>query len=97
MAEVVRLQADFREALCGDSQPFELDGGGCKGDHDQRIIIVQQLSDLLQKSLCELPLQRWLELDSVKALTDWASTRKTIAARIIDEVMQKMMGWYRRV
>lgn len=90
MGEVVTLQRDVRQTLCGDRDPF-LPGAVLSAGAGSTEAGSASLATLVGESVFGLQPDTWLEIDSEEGLAAWAGFGVTAAARLIALVMSK--GW----
>ncbi len=90
VAEVVALQREIRQALCGDGDPFQ---SGAVFGNDSELLDehAQRLAALPGKAVFAIPAGEWLDIDSEAGLAAWAAAGKTVAARLVAQVMNQ--GW----
>ncbi len=89
MTQMVKIQHDYRQALCPDSHVFQL--GGTDGETDFAAVknVLKRFSTLLQRTVFAMPPEQWLT--QTESFTDWVTARQTIAVEFIDQIMQA--GW----
>lgn len=91
MAEMVAIQRDYRQALCTGGSVFELAGGDCHADIEALKGVLERFAALLEKKAFAMPATDWLNIAGQQPLADWSASGKTIAAELIDRIIQA--GW----
>ncbi len=89
MAEMVKIQRNYRQALCSDSNVFRLGGADGETDLDAVMNVLKQFVALLQRTVFAMPPGQWLT--QAEQFTGWVAARQTIAAKLIDQIIQT--GW----
>ncbi len=91
MAEVLALQKRLRAALTQGHNPFSRPGD----QHDIDLKIPDELgrkiNELLQRAVFGINPAAWLEIKDLDGLASWAGTQVTLAARMLEHVIQN--GW----
>jgi Ni,Fe-hydrogenase I large subunit len=91
MAEMVAIQRDYRHALCPGGDPFRLGGADCRTEFEALGAIADRAGALLQRTVFAMSPGAWLALTGQPGFMAWAEARQTIAAELIDQVVQA--GW----
>ncbi len=91
MAEAGAIQEAYGRALCLEGAPFQLGGTDCRTDVETLEGTLGRLAGLLRRMVFAMPPGEWLALRGREALMAWAGTRQTVAARLIEQILQG--GW----
>ena len=96
MAEMVKIQHDFQQALCplhASSENNSLQDvfalGGSEPQTDQALLerVLKHFAGLLQEHVFSMPPAQWLSLNNQQALANWAASETNIAAQLINQII----------
>ena len=91
MAEMLALQRALHKALAASNNPFLLAEDVPHGVHDYPKKQLDRLHAFLEESVFGMPLPSWLDIRNPERLTEWAAAGTTVAARMVNHVMES--GW----
>jgi hypothetical protein len=92
LALASRLLPDFRQALFGERQAFQLDVDA-EVDRGRLEASLAALDDLLRDAVFGVPAADWLKSEDPSGPPAWAATGITVAARLLERVLAR--GWER--
>ncbi len=91
MSQVLSLQKEFRAVLTRDHNPFLQPGGVFRAELEMSDELKRKIAGLLERTVFGMAPAKWLEIDDSDEIMAWALTKATIAARMLDYVIQN--GW----
>lgn len=91
MMQVIAIQRDYQKALCPAQSVLLPDATGSQPDRSGLETIQARLGRLLETQVFAMPCNEWLMIRDWETLTTWASQRQTVAARLIQYIVET--GW----
>lgn len=91
MAKLLALQKSFNASVTQGRNPFLHPGEKYHTELQVSDELGQQVDELLQQKVFAISPAEWLEMNRFDQLVAWASARTTVAARMLDMVIQN--GW----
>jgi len=88
VAEIVAIQREYRQALCPGINPFQPGEVECHAARVELRALLERISSLLQQAVFGMPVTRWLGITGQPTLADWAASKTTIAAVLIDRILK---------
>lgn len=89
MAEMVRIQRDYQQALCADTNVFQPGAMPCRSDIEMLKSVLARLSGLFRRTVFGmLPIDWPGRMTGEQALTEWAAAGQSIAARLIHQLIR---------
>jgi len=91
MNGMLALQREHRRILTAGDDPFQLSGAGRYPQPAAAHGFLEDVGLVLGKTVFAMAPVHWLDIDRPETLEKWAATGTTVAARLLDHVMQ--IGW----
>lgn len=91
MARVMTLQQQMRQALTGDTSPFQLQPQLSPSDTVVVSTLQQQLIEIVEHSLLGVPIAQWESITSLDDFWSWSLQQETVATRFIQQL--ERAGW----
>ncbi len=89
MTAILSLQAEHRQILTGGHDPFlQPEAIGFTPDKDLLQALLFKIKIILQQQVFGITPANWLALNQLEQLRKWASQQHTIAARMLNHVLQ---------
>ncbi len=96
MTAMLALQQDYRQAMTGGVDAFQPSQTQADADADADITIpdtlLQRLEHILQHNVFDHSPTSWLEMTDLDQLQSWATSSTTVAAQLLDRIMQ--LEWH---
>jgi len=91
MVEMLALQRDYRQALTDGRDPFLQPGPDRGYSVDMPQALIEKVALVLGQAVFDMSPRDWLDINCAETLSKWAVSGTTVAARLIDLVLQN--GW----
>ncbi len=91
MSEMISLEKLYRQAICVNGNLFGVNHASCRRDPDHLKAVTTEIAEMLNQNVFAMHPKQWLEISSVKALTEWAQSTPTVAATLINMIIGQ--GW----
>ncbi len=91
MAQMLELQRDYRQALMGEQDPFVLAAAAPGAEPQVPQALAEKIALVTGQAVFDMSPCEWLDIGNPEMLGQWASSGSTVAARLIDRILQS--GW----
>ncbi|WP_456406485.1 nickel-dependent hydrogenase large subunit [Thiolapillus sp.] len=89
MVDLVALQQAYRQALCADTDLFQIGAVADSTDSTLPEPVLEKLQTLLRNEVFSVPPEQWLAINDLQGLQDWSRLADTMAAGLIRRVLER--------
>ncbi len=88
MTDLLALQREYRQTITRERDPFLHPGDALLNEFSVPHDLVDEIAANLEQTVFGMPPDRWLAISTQDILEGWAASKVTVAARLLDHVLQ---------